>query len=62
MNIDKDLLITWGAVTKKYKKHEYIFYEGDQARFYYQILEGKVKNVSYNDEGTYFYSRHVWPR
>ena len=54
MNIDKDLLITWGAVTKKYKKHEYIFYEGDQARFCYQILEGKVKMCSYNDEGRTF--------
>ncbi|MFN8337491.1 MAG: Crp/Fnr family transcriptional regulator [Saprospiraceae bacterium] len=54
MQIDKDLLITWGAVAKKFKKNSHIFYEGDPARFYYQILEGKVRMCSYNEEGRTF--------
>ncbi len=54
MHIDTDLLITWGAVAKKYSKNEFIFYEGDHARFYYQVLEGKVKMCCFNDEGRVF--------
>ena len=51
MHIDTNLLITWGAVSRKYRKNEFIFYEGDQCRFYHQIEEGKVKMCCYNDEG-----------
>jgi CRP-like cAMP-binding protein len=54
MHIDTNLLITWGAVSRKYKKNEFIFYEGDQCRFYHQIEEGKVKMCCYNDEGKVF--------
>lgn len=54
MNIDIDLLIAYGAVAKKYDKGDFIFYEGDQCRFYYQVLEGKVKMCNYNDEGRIF--------
>lgn len=54
MHIDTDLLIAYGAVAKKYDKGDFIFYEGDQCRFYYQILEGKVKMCNYNDEGRIF--------
>jgi len=54
MHIDTDILITWGAVSKKYKKNEYIFYEGTLCRFYHQILEGKVKMCCHDDEGKVF--------
>jgi len=54
MHIDTNILITWGAVAKKYKKNEFIFYEDDQSRFYFQILDGKVKMCCYNDEGKVF--------
>jgi len=54
MQIDKDLLITWGAVAKKFKKNSVIFYEGDPARFYFQILQGRVRMCSYNEEGRIF--------
>ncbi len=54
MHIDTNLLITWGAVSRKYRKNEFIFYEGDQCRFYHQIEEGKVKMCCYNDEGRQF--------
>lgn len=49
MNIDKDLLLAWGGKIKKYTKDEFIFMEGDYARFYYQIIEGSVKTFNIND-------------
>lgn len=54
MFIDTDFLITYGAVAKKYKKGDFIFYEEDPCRFYHQIHEGKVKMCNYKDEGRIF--------
>lgn len=54
MQIDLDLLFTWGAIAKEYKKNEIIFYEEDMANFYYQIIEGSVKMYNSNDEGKEF--------
>jgi CRP-like cAMP-binding protein len=54
MQIDIDLLFTWGAIAKEYKKNEIIFYEDDMANFYYQIIEGSVKMFNSNDEGKEF--------
>jgi CRP/FNR family transcriptional regulator len=54
MQIDLDLLFTWGAVAKKYKKNDVIFYEDDKALFYYQIIEGTVRMYNSNDEGREF--------
>jgi CRP/FNR family transcriptional regulator len=51
MEIDTNLLITWGAVAKKYKKNEIIFYEDELAQFFYQIISGTVKMVNINDDG-----------
>lgn len=54
MQINLDLLFTWGAVAKKYMKNEVIFYEDDKAMFYYQIIEGSVRMYNSNDEGKEF--------
>ncbi len=54
MNIDQDILIAWGGVSKRYSKGEYIFHEGDCSRFYYKIIEGKLKLYNLNDEGKLF--------
>jgi CRP-like cAMP-binding protein len=54
MQIDLDLLYSWGAVAKKYKKNEIIFDEDEAANFYYQILEGSVRLFNSNDEGKEF--------
>lgn len=54
MLIDADILITWGAVAKKFKKGDFIFHEGDYPRFYYQILEGTVKMFNTNLDGKEF--------
>ena len=54
MQIDLDLLYSWGAVAKKYKKNEVIFDEDEVANFYYQILDGSVRMYNSNDEGKEF--------
>jgi CRP-like cAMP-binding protein len=54
MQIDLDLLYSWGAVAKKYKKNEIIFDEDEVANFYYQILDGSVRMFNSNDEGKEF--------
>lgn len=51
LQIDTDLLLSYGANCKKYAKGEILFYEGDEALFYYQIVEGSVKMYNSNDEG-----------
>lgn len=55
MWIDTDLLLTWGAVAKKHDKNEFIFREGEESRFYFQIIEGRVKMCCFNEEGREFW-------
>jgi CRP-like cAMP-binding protein len=54
MQIDLDLLFTWGAIAKKYKKNEVIFDENEAAHFYYQIIDGSVRMYNSNDDGKEF--------
>lgn len=54
MQIDIDLLYSWGAVAKKYKKNEVVFDENELAYFYYQILDGGVRMYNSNEEGKEF--------
>lgn len=54
MQIDIDLLFSWGAVAKKYKKNEVVFDEDEVAHFYYQIIDGSVRMFNSNDEGKEF--------
>jgi CRP-like cAMP-binding protein len=58
MHIDVNLLIAWGGVSKRYAKNEIIFREGDLSKFYFQIIEGKVRMYNYNDEGKIFTQGH----
>lgn len=52
--IHSDILITWGAVYRRYKKGEIIFKEDGIALFYHQLEEGHVKMVNCNDQGKEF--------
>jgi CRP-like cAMP-binding protein len=54
MQIDLDLLFTWGAVAKKCHKSEVIFNENEIANFYYQIIDGGVRMFNSNEEGKEF--------
>lgn len=49
--IDLELLLSYGAFCKEYDKGEILFYEGDEALYYYQIVEGSVKMYNANDDG-----------
>lgn len=54
MQIDLDLLYSWGAVAKKYKKNEKVFEEGAEANFYFQIIDGSIKMFNSNEDGKEF--------
>ncbi|MFZ4928574.1 Crp/Fnr family transcriptional regulator [Chryseobacterium sp. Mn2064] len=54
MNIDEDLLYSFGAEDRIYKPKETIFKEGDHTLFYFQITKGKVKLNNYNEDGKEF--------
>lgn len=54
MNIDENLLYSFGAEGRDYKKREPVFKEGDHALYYFQINEGKVKLNNYNEDGKEF--------
>jgi CRP-like cAMP-binding protein len=54
MNIDEEVLYSYGGETKKYKKGEIIYSEGDHSLYYLQIIEGKVKLNNYDEEGREF--------
>lgn len=54
MQIDLDLLFSYGAIAKEYKKNEVIFDEDEIANFYYQIIEGNIRMYNSNDDGKEF--------
>lgn len=49
MQFEKDILLAWGGKLKKYKKHETVFEEGQEALFYHQVEEGTVRMFNIND-------------
>ncbi|MFN8265510.1 MAG: Crp/Fnr family transcriptional regulator [Chitinophagaceae bacterium] len=52
--IDTDLLLAWGATFHNLEKGYVLFREGEQAHFYYQVAEGKVRMSNTNEEGREF--------
>lgn len=54
MFINIDLIIAYGGIQKKYRKGDLIFLEGDQCRYYYQIVEGSIKMFNITSEGKEF--------
>ena len=52
--IDQQLLLKYNAQQKKYSKGELIFSENENARYYYQVIDGAVKMNNYNDDGKEF--------
>lgn len=54
MHISDKILLEYGGIEKEYEKNEYVFHEGDGARYFYQILKGKVKVFTTNAESRIF--------
>ena len=54
MNIEFELLKSYGAVVKNHNKNDFVFREGEVARYYHQVLEGRVKMSCFNIDGKTF--------
>lgn len=54
MQINLDLLLAWGANTKKYDKNDLIFEADQDPRYYFQLVEGKIKMLNIDQEGKEF--------
>lgn len=51
MQIDYDILVTYGGVARKFQKGDYLFHEDAMPYYYYQVISGTVKLFSTNTEG-----------
>lgn len=52
--LPKEILLTYGAVYKKYKHGEILFMEGDTPEYYFEVIEGCVKMVNIHESGKEF--------
>ncbi len=48
------LLLDRGGIIRKYIKNQSIFFEGDMAGFYYQVVQGSIRMVNMNENGKEF--------
>lgn len=51
MLISEELLLSYGAETEDLDPSHVIFTEGSKPKYYYQILEGRIKLNHYDDDG-----------
>ena len=51
MIINGSILESAGSVIENYQAGQIIFTEDDMPKYYYQIIEGKIKLNNYNNEG-----------
>lgn len=54
MNIDQEILYSFGGEKVIYKAKEFIFKEGDYSQYYFQIISGKVKLNTFTENGKEF--------
>ena len=52
--MDVKLLLLYGARKIHFKKGEFVFYNGDRAGYFFQVLSGEIKMNNYNQEGKEF--------
>jgi CRP-like cAMP-binding protein len=52
--IQEDVLLTYGATFRKYKKDQCVFFEGDEPLFFFQISKGSVRMVNIFRDGKEF--------
>lgn len=51
MQIDYNILITYGGVARKFAKGDFIFYEDTVPYYHYQLISGEVRMFSANADG-----------
>lgn len=61
MMIDEDILLARGAIYRKIKKGEFIFHEGSKCNYYFQLIEGQVSWLNFDDEGKIFIQSIIEP-
>ncbi|MCD9616330.1 Crp/Fnr family transcriptional regulator [Chryseobacterium gleum] len=54
MNIDEKILYSFGGERITYKPKDFIFREGEHSQYYFQIISGKVKLNTFNENGKEF--------
>ena len=59
--LNEDLLLSRGAIYKKIKKGETIFKENTKCNYYFQLVQGKVSWINYDDEGKVFIQSIIEP-
>ncbi|MGS4344519.1 Crp/Fnr family transcriptional regulator [Myroides odoratus] len=52
--IDPAILLRYRGFKKEFDKNETVFLQGEEPRYYYQIIQGKVKMNNYNEDGKEF--------
>lgn len=52
--IDPSVLLRYQGFIKEFDKNETVFSQGEEPRYYYQIVQGKVKMNNYNEDGKEF--------
>jgi CRP/FNR family transcriptional regulator, cyclic AMP receptor protein len=61
MQIDIDILLTWGATYKKVDAEETIFREGNECHFYYQLVSGSIRWTNIDEDGKEFIQNMIVP-
>lgn len=54
MQIDNNILIAYGGVAKKIKKKEFVYKVGKPANFYFQVIQGEIKEFFVHPDGKIF--------
>jgi CRP-like cAMP-binding protein len=54
MVIKEEILRSMGASIKHYSISDFLFCEGEQSNYYYQIIKGEIKLNNYNEDGREF--------
>ncbi len=54
MNIDVQILYSFGGENAVYKPKDFIFKEGEHSQYYFQIISGKVKLNTFTENGKEF--------
>jgi len=52
--ISNNIALQYGASVLALKKDDVLFHEGEPANFFYQIVEGSVKMITYSQDGQEF--------
>lgn len=52
--IDPAILLRYRGFIKEFDKNETVFTQGDEPRYYFQIVQGRVKMNNYNEDGKEF--------